>query len=227
MEHGRALRYARRLLHRVRDDDDRVVLPQLVDQFLDLGGGDRVERRARLVHQDDFRRNGDRARDAQALLLAAGQAGAGLRQPVLDLVPQRRLLQAGLDDLIELRLARRQSVDARAVGDVLVDRLGKRVRLLEHHADAGTQFDDVDLGIVDVLAVERDLAADTRAVDRVVHPVEAAQERRLAAARRADQRRNLLFADVEIDAEQRLLLAVVDGDLLATHLERRVHWTSD
>ena len=56
----------------------REVLPQLVDQLLDPGGGDRVERRARLVHQDDFRVDRDRAGDAQPLLLAAGEPGAGL-----------------------------------------------------------------------------------------------------------------------------------------------------
>jgi hypothetical protein len=47
---------------------------QFVHQLLDLRGGDRVERRARLVHQDHLGIDRDRARDAQALLLAAGQA---------------------------------------------------------------------------------------------------------------------------------------------------------
>ena len=65
-------------------------LLQLIDQVLDARGGDRVERRARLVHEDDFRLDGDRARDAQALLLAARQAGAGLCQAILDFVPQAR-----------------------------------------------------------------------------------------------------------------------------------------
>jgi hypothetical protein len=69
----RSLRHARGLLHRVGDDDDGIALAQLVDQLLDARGGDRVERRAGLVHQDDFGIDGDGARDAQALLLAAGQ----------------------------------------------------------------------------------------------------------------------------------------------------------
>ena len=46
---------ARRLLHVVGDDGDRVVVRQFVDQFLDLGGGDRIERRAGLIEQDHFR----------------------------------------------------------------------------------------------------------------------------------------------------------------------------
>src|SRR4051812_4686983 len=57
----RALRNARRLLHRVRDDDDRVTLPQLLHEVLDARGGDRVERAARLVHEDDLGIDGDGA----------------------------------------------------------------------------------------------------------------------------------------------------------------------
>ena len=79
VEEGGALRDARGLLHRVGDDDDGVAAAQLVDQFLDPRGGDRVERRAGLVHQDHFGIDRDGAGDAQALLLAAGQRGAADR----------------------------------------------------------------------------------------------------------------------------------------------------
>src|SRR5204863_1696136 len=50
MEKGRPLRHTCRLLHVVGDDGDRIAAAQLVDQLLDLGGGDRIERRARLIH---------------------------------------------------------------------------------------------------------------------------------------------------------------------------------
>jgi hypothetical protein len=49
-------------------------------------------------------------------------------------------------------------VDARAIGDILVDRLGERVRLLEHHADARAKLHHVHRRRIDILAVERDLA---------------------------------------------------------------------
>ncbi len=62
---------AGRLLHVMGHDRDRVVILQLVDQLLDLGGRDRIQRRARLVEQDHFRPHRDGARDAQALLLTA------------------------------------------------------------------------------------------------------------------------------------------------------------
>ena len=80
VEHERGrVRDPRGLLHVVRDDHDRVALLELVDQLLDLQRRDRVERRARLVHQDHLGLDRDRARDAQALLLAARQSDARAR----------------------------------------------------------------------------------------------------------------------------------------------------
>src|ERR1700712_4234696 len=77
----------RRLLHVVSNDRDGEIMLQLVDQFLDLQGADGIERAGRFVQQDDLRPHCDRARDAKALLLAAGQPHGGCLQPVLDLVP--------------------------------------------------------------------------------------------------------------------------------------------
>ena len=45
---------------------------------------------------------------------------------------------------VEIGLALGQAVDARPVGDILVDRLGERIGLLEHHADAGAQLHHVE-----------------------------------------------------------------------------------
>ncbi len=75
------------LLHVMGDDDDRVFGAQLVDQFLDLGGRERIECRGRLVEEDDLRLDGNGAGDAEALLLAARKAGARSVQLVLDFVP--------------------------------------------------------------------------------------------------------------------------------------------
>src|SRR3954447_22514576 len=65
---------ARGLLHVVRDDGDGVVLRQFRDTFLDLGGGNRIERRPRLEQQDPLGAHRDGPGDAQPLLLTAGQA---------------------------------------------------------------------------------------------------------------------------------------------------------
>ena len=131
------------LLHVVGDDDDGVVLLQLVDQFLDRDRGDGVERGAGLVHEDDLGLDGDGPGDAEALLLAAGEAEARWCEAVLDLVPEAGAAEAPLDRFVEAGLSL-MPVEAQAVGDVFVDRLRERVRLLEDHADALAQLDDVD-----------------------------------------------------------------------------------
>ena len=77
-EESGALGDARRLLHVVGHDDERVVAFEVVHQLLDRGRGDRVERRGGLVEQQDVGLDRDRARDAQALLLAAGEPEGGL-----------------------------------------------------------------------------------------------------------------------------------------------------
>src|SRR3954468_12541115 len=70
---GGLVRDARRLLHVMGDDGNGVVLRQLLDQFLDLGGRDRVQRRTGFVKQNHLGPPRDRARDAEPLLLAAGK----------------------------------------------------------------------------------------------------------------------------------------------------------
>src|SRR5215472_4992784 len=71
------------LLHRVGHDDDRVLLLELVDELFDLRGRDGVEGRGRLVHQEHLGLDGERPRDAEALLLTAGERRAGVLEPVL------------------------------------------------------------------------------------------------------------------------------------------------
>src|SRR5690349_16131825 len=51
-----------------------------------------------------------------------------------------------------------------------------------------------------------------------VHPVERAQQRRLAASRRTDERGDLAFRDVEFNALQRLKAAVVEIEIADRHL---------
>jgi hypothetical protein len=194
----------------MRDDGDGEVLAQLVDQVLDACSGNRIERRAGLVHEDHLRIHGDGACDAQPLLLSARESCARLGQPVLDLLEQARPLQARVHDLVELRTIGSEAMQARPVGDIVVDRLGKGLGFWKHHADARAQWHDVDLLLVDILVVEHDGARDAAALDGVVHAVETAQEGGLAAARRADHGDDLVGADVEAHVEDRMLVSVVE-----------------
>ena len=106
----------RGLLHGMRHDADSVLLAQFIDQLLDLGGRDRIERRAGLVHQDHVGLDRDRAGDAQALLLPAGQARAGALQAVLDLLPEGLVL--GGADHLDMQLFLRLIVVIAAISQI-------------------------------------------------------------------------------------------------------------
>src|SRR5580700_10748655 len=165
---------ARGLLPIVGDDRNSVVLRQLLDQLLDLGGRNRIERRAGLVEQDHLGPQRHGAGDAQPLLLAAGQAQSVGAELVLDLLPQRRAAQRGFDAAVELGL-RQPFIEPDAECDVLVDRHRKRRRLLEHHADARAQQVEVLLRRQNVAAFEHDFAGGALVRIKVVHAVEHAQ----------------------------------------------------
>ncbi len=201
---------ARGLLHVVRDDHDRVALLQRLRQLLDGQRRHRVQGRGRLVEQQHVGLDGDRPRDAQPLLLATGQAERARLQSVLDLVPQRRAAQRLLDALIQPRA---HAEVARRPGDVVVDRLRERIRLLEDHPDAPPHLDAVGLRPVEVVAVVEHLAGQGEPGDRVVHAVEAAQEGRLAAPGGTDDRRDQVAVDRQRHARHRRLVAVGDRDV--------------
>src|SRR5271157_2888438 len=67
---------ARRLPHVVGDDADRKTLFQFVNQRFNFGRRKRIERGTGFVEKNNFGMNSHCARDAQALLLAAGKAKA-------------------------------------------------------------------------------------------------------------------------------------------------------
>src|SRR5665647_14167 len=211
VEEGRPVAHPRRLLHVVRDDDDRVVALQLRDEVLDGKRRDRVQGRARLVHQQHLWLDGNGSGDAQALLLAARQRGAGLLEPVLDLIPQIGGLQRLLEDDDGIGLRHPAVVEPDPGQHVLGDRHGREgVRALEHHADLPTYRDGVDLGRIEVDAVHRDGALDPGTGDDLVHPVEGAQIRRLAAPGRADERHHRAWLDRHRHVRDGAEIAVVD-----------------
>ena len=99
---GRVVGAAGRLLHVMGDNRDAVVVFQLCDQFLDALGRERVQRRRRLVEQQDLRLHRDGACNAQPLLLPAREAEPALPELVLDLVPECRTAQCCLNTVVEL-----------------------------------------------------------------------------------------------------------------------------
>ena len=62
---SREFRHARRLLHVMSDNHDRVFLFQLENQVFNFGGGDRIKSRSGLIHQQHFRFYRQSARNAK------------------------------------------------------------------------------------------------------------------------------------------------------------------
>ncbi len=77
--------------------------------------------------------------------------------------------------------------------------VGNGIRFLKDHADRTTHRDDVDPGVVEVEAIEQDLALGAGSGDLFVHAVDAAHHRRLAATRGSDDRRHRAGVEVEVD----------------------------
>src|SRR3954453_677370 len=214
------------LLHVVRDDDDRVASLDLMHQVLDAGGCDWIERRARLVHQDDLRLNREGSGDAEALLLTARQAEARRLQPVLHLVPQRGAAQRLLDNIVELALLQPAS-DARAVRDVVIDALRERVGFLEYYADVTADLCRRNVRAVEIDAVVLDRSFDAGADDGVVHSVEAPQHGAFAAARLSDEGNDFVGSHFQRDLAHRPEVAVVHGQIFCFEHRRSSSWFLD
>ena len=163
---------------------------------LDAGGDAKrgVEVRQRLVEQEHLRVAHDGAADGDALALAArhrlGQAVekfgelqdlGGLANAPVDL---------GLAFLGDLHAEGHVVVD----GHMRIERIG-----LEHHGDAALRRRHV----VDHLAGDLEFAGGD-----LLEPGDGPQQRRLSAARRADEDDELARFDVEVDAVQNVQIAV-------------------
>src|SRR5690606_2632653 len=91
------------------------------------------------------------------------------------------------------------------------------VGFLEHHAAALAQLNGVLVAVEDVVVAEIDLALGAYVVDQVVHAVDAAQQGALAAAAGPDQRRHAVLREAQVDALQRVRLAVPQVEVLDAH----------
>ena len=187
IEETRLVGHALGLLQVVRDDGDGEPLLEFQHQLFDFPRGDRVQGRARLVHQQHRRLRGDGSGDAEPLLLASGEGQGRLVELVLHLVPESRPAK-GLFDL--LRLVALEAVEPQAEGDVAIDAHRERVRLLEDHADVAADRHRVNGRVVDVLAVEVHVPLEAETAHQVVHAVQTAEHRALAAARWANEGRD-------------------------------------
>ncbi len=177
MKIRRALGYSGRLLHGMGNDHDREAFSQLGDQLLDNRRCDGIQGRTGFVHQDHLGIDRNRAGDTQTLLLPAGQTGTRFEQPVLDLFPQAGLKQRILDDVVQFGAIGGQTVYSGPVGDIVVDRFGKRIGFLKHHPDTPAQSRHVYRFIINIPAVQLNLPLNPDAVHQIVHAVYTTQQR--------------------------------------------------
>jgi hypothetical protein len=159
------------------------------------------------------------AGDAEPLLLASGKTETGLVETIFDLFPERRVAKRSLDAPCE-EAAIGDPRDAKPVGHVLEDRLGKRIRTLEDHSHAPSNEDRVDVRPINGLAVELHVPRHRHVRNRFVHSVERAEERALPATARADEGEHLIGVDVDRDVFDRRLLAVPHGQTSRPHLQQ-------
>src|SRR5512146_759357 len=101
-----------------------------------------------------------------------------------------------------------RTVNPRPVGDVIEDRLGKRIGPLEHHADAPAQRGHFEFK--DVLAIQQNFALYASGPDGFIHPVDGPKKRRFSASRRPDARSHTLGIDLHGDFMQSLKRPVVE-----------------
>ena len=181
-----------RLLHAVGHDDQGVdsrrgVPPQIHHLAAQVFGGERVERPERLVHEHDLGRDGQRAREAHALLHAARKL---LRVRGLEPLETHEIDGAG--DRVALR-ATVHAPGIEAHCHVLRDREpGQQGERLEHHR-GGTEH-----------AVQWLAAIQHRPFGRACEPGEQPQQGALAAPRRPHQCDDLVLAYREVHVAQRL-----------------------
>ena len=196
--------------HLVGDDHHGHVLGgEVADDLQDLAGQLGVEGGGGLVEEQDLRLHGQRTGDGHALLLTAGElVGVGILA-----VGKAHLLEqlpcVGVDLVLRALLDQN-----RGLGDVLQHGIvGEEVEVLKHQAEGG--LDAAQLGA----AGEHRLAVDVPGgifaqIGQIaaVHGLQqrgAAQQRALAAARRADDGHHLTLLHRQGDVVEHLQLPKV------------------
>jgi hypothetical protein len=94
---------------------------------------------------------------------------------------------------------------------------------LKDHADPPPEGHDVHAVGVDVGAIEGHRPADPRPRDQIVHAIEGAEKRRLAAPRRTDAGGYLMSLDIKGDVGERLLVTVEEVESSRRNFRHRAN----
>ena len=209
---------AQGLQHVVGHHDHRVALLQLADELLDLRRGNGIEGACGLVEQQHPGCTARARSDAQALLLAAGQAERVLLQTIPSARPRWRP-RAAISSTMTSRSALARTPMAAGAKARCRRCSVERVGLLEHHTHATAQVGGIQ-GAVGVGTVEEHRAFHAAAFHQIVHAVQRLQQRGLAATGGADERRHLVLWEGEVGISRGPWIAVEQVQVLDGHLRR-------
>ena len=206
---------------------DAEVVHEPLQRGQDLFGRTGIERRGRLVEHEHLRVAGEHRADRDALALPAGQRAQRAVPQVGEAEQVEGLLDAAAHDV------GREADRLHAVGELVLDHVGDeaRERVLRDDAD--------DVGELArrvqprVAAGDRDPPGERAAGEVRDQAVDAAQQRRLAAAGATHDQHQLALGHVQVDVREhgRRGAVVGDGDVLeadhaATSSSSRVAGTS-
>ena len=199
----------------MRDDEARAPPHHRGEHLLDLQLGARVDGAGRLVEDQHRRQRQHEPRDAEQLPLSGGESCARVGQGRIIALRQARDEAVGMGGL-----RRGLDLGLRGLGpgqrDVLAHRAGLEPGVLQDHAEILPEA--VARDTAHIVPVDGD-----RAAVHVVKAHEQIDERRLAAARRADDGDALAGADIEVHIlEQRRLRHVAERHMLQRDAARHV-----
>ena len=199
------------------DNHHRALVFQAEQQVFDFGRGNRIQRRAGFVQQQNFRIHRERSRDAKPLLLPSRERKSRFMELVFYFVPERRPPQTVLHLVTQLSV-RRHPVHPQAVRDVIKNRFRERVGPLKHHAHAPPQAGDIQFR--HVFAVQQALPFHARVANGFADPVQRAKECGFPAAGRPDERGDAVGVHIERNIVQSLESTIVEVEVGGLQLGR-------
>ena len=194
VEHDDAIGELHRFILIMRDEDRRQsrLLMDVAQPAAQILAHARVKRAKRFVQKQHARLDGERARERDALTLAAGELRRKAAAKSVKLHELQKLRDARRDR--RPRGTRASGTNSQTVADIVGDgHMFEERIVLKNHADMAVLHGQIGR----VLAVEEDPAAIGR-IEARDHP----QQRRLAGARGSKQRDEFARLNVEADVAQ-------------------------
>src|SRR3954470_10924626 len=174
----------------------------LAHRATDLLLGERVQRRRRFVEHEEMRIPQQRPRDRETLLLAARHLHSALADDGVETLVRARQqgVRRRLAQHLEAFFVRGMRIDEL---EILADGAREELRILGYKPNSLAQPVEVDV-------VARHSVVENLTLLRRIEPDEELDQRRLARARRPDERDRLAALDVERDVgERRCVRALV------------------